>query len=152
MLSSLISAAYTPRLCRGFSQKWFRVELIKIPRGIALGFIHFSCGVYWTKFECILSRILMSAPNLVRLGHTRGLAWAKPKNFPYPFPFFGGGSLQKKKGNFWFCFTASVSEKSTISLSLLVALFYDFAGDPRRSRIRVLWWLWPSQAHTNAFA
>ena len=30
---------------------------------------------------------------------------------------------KKWKGNFWFCFAVSVSEKSTISLSLLVALF-----------------------------
>src|SRR3989344_1453325 len=30
---------------------------------------------------------------------------------------------KKWKGNFWFCFAVSVSEKSTVSLSLLVALF-----------------------------
>jgi hypothetical protein len=30
---------------------------------------------------------------------------------------------KKWKGNFWFCFAVSVSEKSTISLSLLIALF-----------------------------
>src|SRR3989338_6561548 len=30
---------------------------------------------------------------------------------------------KKWKGNFWFCFAVSVSEKSTIILSLLVALF-----------------------------
>jgi len=30
---------------------------------------------------------------------------------------------KKWKGNFWFCFAVSVSEKSTIILSLFVALF-----------------------------
>ena len=34
-----------------------------------------------------------------------------------------GGADKKWKGNFWFCFAVSVSEKSTIILSLFVALF-----------------------------
>jgi len=51
----------------------------------------------------------------------------KTQKFSLPFFFSSaggvGGADKKWKGNFWFCFAVSVSEKSTISLSLLVALF-----------------------------
>ena len=65
----------------------------------------------------------------MRLGHARGLACAKTKKFPCIFlasppPHPSTAKRKKKwKGNFWFCFAVSGSEKSTISLSLLVALF-----------------------------
>ena len=43
----------------------------------------FFSGVYWTKFECILPKILTK--NEMRLGHARGLACAKTKKFPCIF-------------------------------------------------------------------
>ena len=62
----------------------------------------------------------------MRLDRTRGLARTKPKNFPcISFSSAGGvgGADKKWKGNFWFCFAVSVSEKSNLILTLLVALF-----------------------------
>jgi hypothetical protein len=51
---------------------------------------------------------------------------------------------KKWKGNFWFCFAVSVSEKSTISLSLLVAHICALTatrGDPYPFFKK--WWLTP---------
>jgi hypothetical protein len=39
-----------------------------------------------------------------------------------------GGADKKWKGNFWFCFAASVSEKSNLIMTFLFALFYIFAA------------------------
>ena len=69
----------------------------------------------------------------MRLGHARGLACAKTKKFPYlsSFPRRGGvgGADKKWKGNFWFCFAVSVSEKSTIILSYFDCSFLRPHGD-----------------------
>ena len=65
----------------------------------------------------------------MRLGHARGLACAKTKKFPCIFlasppPHPSTAKRPRQwKGNFWFCFAVSVSEKSIISLTLLIALF-----------------------------
>ena len=59
--------------CRRFAPTPFRV-LIPIS--------NFG-GVCWTKFECILPKILTK--NEMRLGHARGLACAKTKKFPCIF-------------------------------------------------------------------
>jgi hypothetical protein len=39
-----------------------------------------------------------------------------------------GGADKKWKGNFWFCFAASVSEKINHIMTFLFALFYIFAA------------------------
>ena len=39
-----------------------------------------------------------------------------------------GGADKKWKGNFWFCFAASVSKKSNLIMTFLFALFYIFAA------------------------
>jgi hypothetical protein len=39
-----------------------------------------------------------------------------------------GGADKKWKGNFWFCFAASVSEKSNLIMTFLFALFYIFTA------------------------
>ncbi len=50
-------------------------------------------------------------------------------SFLIPFPRRGAwGEPKKWKGNFCFCFAASVSEKSTIILSFLIALFSAFTA------------------------
>ena len=74
-------------------------------RSFASAFVF--CGVYWTKFECISSRILMRATNQMRLGHARGLACAKTKKFPCIFlasPPSTAKRPREWKGNLWFCF------------------------------------------------
>ena len=39
-----------------------------------------------------------------------------------------GGADKKWKGTFWFCFAASVSEKSNPIMTFLFALFYNLAA------------------------
>jgi len=59
-----------------------------------------------------------------------------------------GGADKKWKGNFWFCFAASVSEKSSICiLALLVALFFYFAARRGASSPRFVIVL--ASAHTS---
>jgi hypothetical protein len=51
----------------------------------------------------------------------------KTQKFSLPFFFSSaggvGGADKKWKGNFWFCFAVSVSEKSNLILTFLLALF-----------------------------
>ena len=51
----------------------------------------------------------------------------KTQKFSLPFLFSSaggvGGADKKWKGNFWFCFAVSVSEKSNLILTFLFALF-----------------------------
>ena len=86
----------------------------------------FNAGIYWTKFECISSWILMIATNLRASSAPFGRN-AKPKNFPYLSSFLGGGwggwesvghfRKKKWKGNFWFCFAVSILDYTPILLS-----------------------------------
>src|SRR3989338_8838074 len=56
------------------------------------------------------------------------------KNQKFSLPFFFssaggvGGADKKWKGNFWFCFAVSVSEKSNLILTFLFALFSVLAA------------------------
>ena len=86
------------------------------------------------------------------LGHARGLACAKTKKFPCiffasppPTPPPRSGKIWK--GIFWFCFAVSVSEKSTIILTLLAALFSALTATeaPRYPRFVVIL----ASAHTS---
>ena len=47
---------------------------------------------------------------------------------------------KKWKGNFWFCFAVSVSEKSNLILTFLFALFSTLTATEALP-LRVLWWL-----------
>src|SRR3990167_840196 len=108
-----------------------------------------NCGIHCTKFECILKATLMPTnrtrgargglklPRTLRLrGDARQCASdtladsrvQKPKNFLAFFsrllPHPSAAKRKKKwKGNFWFCFAVSVSEKSNLILTFLFALF-----------------------------
>jgi hypothetical protein len=67
----------------------------------------------------------------------------KPKNFLAFFsrlpPHPSAAKRKKKwKGNFWFCFAVSVSEKSNLILTFLFALFSTLTATEALP-LRVLW-------------
>ena len=49
-----------------------------------------------------------------------------------------GGADKKWKGNFWFCFAVSVSEKNNLILTFLFALFSTLTAT-EAPPLRVLW-------------
>ncbi len=106
--------------------------------------------MYWTKFECISSKILTKATNRtlrvrgvfglnrtlrLRLGRARGLARAKPKNFPSFFSFFGGGcggSRQKMERKFLVLLRSFSLRKEQPNYDTFVCSFLHLRGNPRR--------------------
>ncbi|KKU69877.1 MAG: hypothetical protein UX94_C0014G0019, partial [Parcubacteria group bacterium GW2011_GWA2_47_21] len=66
----------------------------------------------------------------------------KTQKFSLPFFFSSaggvGGADKKWKGNFWFCFAVSVSEKSNLSLTFLFALFSTLTATEALSYSRLV--------------
>ena len=100
-------------------------------------------GHYTKKFGLTSSKILTDAraervvalDYIVRSDCASGaLADSRGQNPKIFLPFFRfsaggvGGADKKWKGNFWFCFAASYYEESSLSMTLLFALFYIFAA------------------------
>ncbi len=119
------------------------------------------CGIHCTKFEYILKATLMptnrtrgarGCSGLNRTLRLRGdvnqcasdtLADSrvqKPKNFFTFFSRLPSTAKQKKKwkGNFWFCFAVSVSEKSNLILTFLFALFSTLTATEARPYPRLV--------------
>jgi len=103
-------------------------------------------------FRTEVLKVLRKSPRLSHLGHARGLACvrehlcrAKNQKISLHFPRVSSPhpSTAKRprqwKGNFWFCFAVSVSEKSIIILSYFDCSYLRPHGDPRRPCIS-FWW------------
>src|SRR3990170_8460288 len=108
------------RLCRACGATPFRLPIPIFNFG----------GVYWTKFECISDKIRRILTNdTCASAALDKLARGKTQKFPIIFicgsPHTPRREAENLKGRkvFGFCFAVSVSKKSTISLSLLIALF-----------------------------